>query len=252
MPRSARKSSLETRTARSRLAVRRAPYFVKIAKGLRLGYYRGSSAGSWIARRYRGVGVYDTQALGAADDLMEANATDVFDFWQAQEMARRWSERQSLGGEGSTRVGPYRVADAVANYLEAARAEKKPESVRNAELTFNAFILPELGPLLVEKLTTERLTRWRNALATRPKRVRSQRTADIPATRDPPNSDEARRRRKATANRILSMLRAALNRAFYIERVASDSAWRKVKPFPKVDEAVVRYLSEDELAALPA
>ena len=115
MPRSARKSFLETRTARSRVAIRRAPYFVKIAKGLRLGYYRGSSAGSWIARRYRGVGVYDTQALGAADDLVEANASDVFDFWQAQEMARRWSERQLLDGEGSRRVGPYRVADAVAD-----------------------------------------------------------------------------------------------------------------------------------------
>jgi len=81
LPRSARKRSLETRTARSRLAVRRAPYFVKIAKGLRPGYYRGSSAGSWIVRRYRGLGVYDTQALGAADDLVEANANDVFDFW---------------------------------------------------------------------------------------------------------------------------------------------------------------------------
>ena len=60
MPRSARKASLETRTARARLPMRRAPYFVKIAKGLRLGYYRGSAAGTWIGRRYRGGGCYDT------------------------------------------------------------------------------------------------------------------------------------------------------------------------------------------------
>ncbi len=38
------------------------------------------------------------------------------------------------------------------------------------------------------------------------------------------------------------MLKAALNRAFHADRVSSDSAWRKVKPFKKVDEAVVRYL----------
>ena len=36
MARSARKTSLESRTARAQLPMRRAPYFVKIAKGLRL------------------------------------------------------------------------------------------------------------------------------------------------------------------------------------------------------------------------
>ena len=39
------------------------------------------------------------------------------------------------------------------------------------------------------------------------------------------------------------MLKAALNRAFYADRVSSDTAWRRVKPFKKVDEAVVRYLN---------
>ena len=36
------------------------------------------------------------------------------------------------------------------------------------------------------------------------------------------------------------MLKAALNRAFHAGRISSDSAWRKVKPFKRVDEAVVR------------
>jgi hypothetical protein len=72
MARTACNSSLETRTARVRLHVRRTPYFAKIAKGLRLGYYRGAVAGSWIARFYRGAGVYATEALGAADDTLDA------------------------------------------------------------------------------------------------------------------------------------------------------------------------------------
>ena len=88
MARSARKASLETRTARARLAVRHAPYFVKIAKGLRLGYYRGSASGTWIGRRYRGGGSYDTTALGPADDLTDADALKVLNFWQAQAAAR--------------------------------------------------------------------------------------------------------------------------------------------------------------------
>jgi hypothetical protein len=35
------------------------------------------------------------------------------------------------------------------------------------------------------------------------------------------------------------MLKAVLNRAFHSGRVASDQAWRRVKPFAKVDEAVL-------------
>jgi integrase len=46
------------------------------------------------------------------------------------------------------------------------------------------------------------------------------------------------------------MLKAALNRAFHADRALSDSAWRKVKPFRKVDEAVVRYLSAAEARRL--
>jgi hypothetical protein len=43
---------------------------------------------------------------------------------------------------------------------------------------------------------------------------------------------------------------SALNRAFHADRVASDTAWRKVKPFKRADEAVVRYLSAAEARRL--
>lgn len=65
-----------------------------------------------------------------------------------------------------------------------------------------------------------------------------------------PDDDDSRRARKATANRILTMLKAALNRAFHSDRVSSDSAWRKVKPFRRVDEAVIRYLTIAEAQRL--
>ena len=65
-----------------------------------------------------------------------------------------------------------------------------------------------------------------------------------------PDDEDARRARKATANRILTMLKAALNRTFQADRVSSDSAWRKVKPFKRVDEAVARYLSAAEARQL--
>src|SRR5262249_50833231 len=57
-----------------------APYFVKIAKGLRLGYYRGATAGTWIGRRYLGNGSYETDPLGLADDTTEADEVKVLDY----------------------------------------------------------------------------------------------------------------------------------------------------------------------------
>jgi integrase len=250
LARSARHSSLETRTARARLPARRTPYFAKIAKGLRLGYYRGAGSGSWVASFYRGTKGYETKAIGPADDTIDADGVTVFDFWQAQDQSRIWAEQQRLVAAGIVRTGPYKVKDAVNDYLSEIAAEKKPAAVKGAKYVFDAWILPDLGPLLVDELTTEKLTRWRNKIATDPRRVRTRRGAAKPATRETPDDEDARRARKATANRILTVLKAALNRAFYADRASSDTAWRKVKPFKKVDEAVVRYLALAEIRGL--
>jgi integrase len=122
--------------------------------------------------------------------------------------------------------------------------------VQGAKYVFDAWILPELGSIQIEKLTTDRLNHWRNKLATQPKRVRSKLTASEPATRETADDDDARRARKASANRILTMLKAALNRAFHADRVVSDIPWRKVRPFKRVDEAVVRYINITECRRL--
>src|SRR5262249_2327264 len=119
MPRAARDVKLETRTARAKLSARRAPYFLKVAKGLHLGYYRtrGSSAGTWIGRRYLGDRQYETTALGNADDTMAADNVAVFDFWQAQDALRRWGERGRFADHGIVRTGPYTVCRAIEDYL---------------------------------------------------------------------------------------------------------------------------------------
>jgi integrase len=249
VPRSARHAHLETRTGGARLQMRRAPYFVKIAKGLRLGYNRGATAGTWIGRRYLGGGSYETDPLGLADDTTEADEVKVLDY-QAQEAVRRWAERSRLADAGMTRRGPYSVSDAVRDYLEEITAEKPARPVRDARYIFENSILPELGHLLIENVTTDRLLKWRNALAARSLGVRKKRTASMRASRAVADTDEARRKRKATANRSLTMLEAALNRAFHGGRVTSDILWRKVKPFARVEKPVIRYLSADEARRL--
>ncbi len=66
------------------------------------------------------------------------------------------------------------------------------------------------------------------------------------ATDDP----DALRARRATANRILTQFKAALNLAYHDGHAASDDPWRKVKPFPKVDAAHIRYLTDAEAQRL--
>ncbi len=166
MARVARHSSLETRNARTRLRPRRTPYFAKIAKGLHLGFYRGANGGSWIARSYAGGGIYHTEALGLADDTLDADGVKVLDYSQAQDQARRWGEKQRLIAEGIVKPGSYTVGDAVKDYLAEIAAEKRPAAMRGAQYVFDAWILPELGSLQADKLTADRITRWRNKVAT--------------------------------------------------------------------------------------
>ena len=58
------------------------------------------------------------------------------------------------------------------------------------------------------------------------------------------------RKRRATANRILTVLKSALNYGWKSGHVASDDAWRRVKPFRAVETARVRYLSGSECVRL--
>ena len=68
--------------------------------------------------------------------------------------------------------------------------------------------------------------------------------------READTSSEAVRRRRSTANRVLTILKAVLNHAYQERRAATDDAWRIVKPFREVDAARLRYLSEDEARRL--
>ena len=61
---------------------------------------------------------------------------------------------------------------------------------------------------------------------------------------------DAIRRRRSSANRTLTVLKAALNRAWREGKVRSDDAWRRVEPFEEADAARVRYLTVAEAKRL--
>jgi integrase len=141
------------------------------------------------------------------------------------------------------------VKDAVEEYLTWLEEHRK--DVRNSRYRSEALILPALGHVECNKLTTEQIEKWLRDLANSPALLRSRKDAKKRNTRKLDKSDaEAVRRRKASANRIWTILRAALNRAWRKGKITSDNAWRRVEPFKEVDAARVRYLSMAEVKRL--
>ena len=142
------------------------------------------------------------------------------------------------------------VSDAMDSYLRLIESEgRSAHTIRDARYRDNALIRPVLGKLIVNELTADRLRTWRDNLVKAAPRIRTK-NGDKQKHRRHVLSADAIRARRASANRCWTILRAALNHAFNDGKVASDHAWRKVKPFKKVDAARVRYLSIAECKRL--
>ena len=239
---------LESRESRSRLASRGKPHYRLLEPGLHIGYRRlkgrkgrPAVAGTWVARHYVGGRSYVVEKIGVADDFSDSDGTIILSFAQAQDKARTRMVLRAQSADGI--AGQLTVRAAVEGYLEFLEAHGK--SAVDARHRANAHICPKLGDVEVSSLTPTMLRKWLANVAralprarTRPGKPQQHRAFD--------GSDEAIRRRKSSANRTWTILRAALNHAFRDELVVSDAAWRKVKSFKDVDAARVRYLTVEQ------
>jgi integrase len=257
MARTIRNQKLDTRSARSRLAPRREPYWTAISKGCAVGYRKGAKgSGTWIARRRDPAGKQHYQALGVADDVRSANAIDVFDFGQAQALARGWFEHKASGADNADgngdEDGPYTVADALADYRAAYVSGKTKgggKAPDRLDWSAAAWILPALGDLPLNTLTGKRIEKWHQKIAETPARLRTK-AGGAQKHREADNDPEAIRRRRSTANRVLTILKAALNHAHRERKCPSDDPWRTVRAFREADAARLRYLSDDDARRL--
>jgi integrase len=250
MARQVRNAKLDTRTARARLPSRREPFWTVISAGCALGYRQGAKGGTWIGKFRDDQGRRHYDAFGAADDNRDADGLSVFSFAQAQEQARAFFIRKAreVVGDAAPHDGPFTIEHAVDDYLKAYE-RRGGRAVYHARRAAETHIIPSLGSLLVTKLSTKRLEGWHQGLAENPARMRPKRSLQ-PNFRKIDRSPEGVRRRRSTANRILTVLKAALNHAWKSGHVGSDDAWRRVKPFKAVDAARVRYLNESECVRL--
>lgn len=248
MARSARDTKLDTRAARLKLKVGQR-HWKSIGKGLALGYRRTTEGyGTWTVRMLNDEGRYALKALATADDFQDSDGDRVLDFYEAQERARIVAMAESNSRRQHNH--PHEtltVNDAATMYLEWYKEHRK--AFKETQATINAHILPAFGEKLVKDVTSLEIRAWHHKLATQPARRRT-RVGSRQQYQTKAESADAKRARKSTANRILTVLKAILNRAFQDELVPDDTAWRKVKPFANADEPITRFLTEAESSRL--
>lgn len=215
------------------------------------GYHKPKKgAGTWRARLYLPEkGLKKKTTIGTADDFADPNGTTILDFGQAQAKAQKWlqdceMEALKVDRDDGPKKG-YTVKEAVQDYLTQGRRDGL-RGMDISEQVAKARIYPALGDIQVGKLTRKRLEDWAQALAESPK-LRTGRGTSIQVEdwEKPPTPDQLRAR-KNTANRILSILRRALNLAHERNRVTGGTPWRDVALFKKVQKARTRFLNRDE------
>ena len=158
--------------------------------------------------------------------------------------------RQQAAPKASPDAQSYTIADACQDYLEWFAVHRK--SLRRTRNMIDSDILPYLGDVKLVDLTTGikgHIEAWHRGIALSPAKIRTP-MGTPQRYRDDTDNPDAPRRRKITANRILAVLKAALNFAHEAHKAQSDEAWKRVKPFKDVIQPRVRYLEREEALRL--
>lgn len=252
MARTKRSAKLDSRNARLKPNVKAGRMHQEpIAPGRYLAYRRPEKggAGSWYARM-NVEGKILQGRLGTADDFLEADGDDILTYAQAQDEAGKWFKNQDEAARleahgGVVNRGPFTVADAIQAYLEHADSIEK-KTAKDSRCRARVHIIPSLGALKVEKLTRRTVEQWRDALASSPAKVKG-RKGEGPRDGEAAATPDERRARKSSANRVLTILKAALTYARDRGLVTcADDAWALVKPFRGVEEARQEYLTPEQ------
>jgi integrase len=240
--------NFKTRTARESIKLKQRSGAVfrweEIRPHVQLGYRkRRAKAGDWWLRVYE-HGKYRTERLALADDGdLVADGDKVLNYDQAKE----WVLKRS--GDGAVTISKGTVGDAVALYIADMKTKDKP-SVRGVEQRARLHIIPQLGSTVASKLRTADIVAWLNALAESPALYRAKVGGETERKVRSADDEEARRKRRASANKVLTILKSALNHSFRLGKISSDTEWRRVEAFEGVDAARPGYLLLDEAKRL--
>src|ERR1700720_2828117 len=147
------KSSKLDRSARLRLPVKKKPYFVRLDRGLALGYRRTLTAGTWVMRVTKDDNDW-TQAFAKADDHEDSNGKTVLTYAEAQTKARELAKGGKSGGD-------HTVAAALDRYEDDL--ENRGGDIANVSRA-RGHLTHKLSMKAVASLTNDDLKAWRDSL----------------------------------------------------------------------------------------
>lgn len=257
-------SRLDSKTKRASLK-RGEKHEERLTPGEVLVYYSPKSptkAGSWSWKLLHlgASGYLGRERIATADDLLPPNGDTILNFHQARAKAplliEIWRKEQQKLSEaydpeaGMPIQGPYTVADAWKEYLKDA-GRRGVAGIYNMTKGGDAQILPALGSCELAKLTHTQITDWHQKLAEQGKR-KTGKARDEEELMASASASEDIRKRRSTANRILTNLKSALNFAINNQKalIPDPAPWKLVKPFANADSSRTRVLDPDEITNL--
>lgn len=199
------RQQIDKATVRRRMAPRREPYWgTPVERGLYVGFRKLDGGwGTWVARWRDDEGKQRYHSLGPVTETMDYDA--------ARKAAREWMKGAAAGVDTSA---VRTVADACREYVIDRKKQKGEATGHDADLRFKRTIYRHpLGAVQLSKITQKRIEDWRDELG------------------EPDDDDKALS--KASLNRTLTALKAALNYAVSRRYVSPEKAleWRLVKPY---------------------
>jgi integrase len=213
---------LDSARKRAALPPRKEPYWVRIKTGQFIGYRvpLDGSAGTWHARliQNRRKNEGGLHLDGAAD------------YNAAVDSALAWF-KAVIGTENEDRR--YSIGDAIADYVDALKVNNSQQAAQDTEDRLKKHVPESIRKIELATLTKPaRLRKWQQSLV---------RISDDP---------EDVRKSKDTANRLLNMIKAALNLAYQNGYASTDAAWKRIKPFRNVGSARILFLTDEQVKAL--
>lgn len=231
---------IDTVAARSRLKVRRDPYFQRISVGVYVGYRKmlSGNAGAWSIRlRDEETGKQIQKSLGTLEQHPDFERFD-----KAVVEAKAMHEHAKAGGITT----PKTVGDACEAYVKHVRSNKGDKAADDVKKRFSNYVLDDarFAQLDLIDLKPAHIVHWRERLADRPVRRGSGRGKN-------PSKQTSQKRTASSLNRDMTPFRAALNHAFENAWITSDFAWRsKLKPIKNADTRRNVYLDKEQRRAL--
>ena len=213
---------IDTPTARGKLTARREPYWDSMGTCKAIGYRAGP--GAWIARWRTPEGKKQYHSLDRKR-LEGYTGKEVYD--AACNLAREWFKQCEGGGNVTVTV-----SEGCEEYLVDLLTRKGDKAKRTAKDRYTTHIEKSLGKRRVDQLSLHEVEKWHKGMA------------KITGTEDEIRAS------KNSANRTLTVLKAALNYTARIHRIIDRTAWGDVKPFKDVAGVRDVYLTRPQLKRL--